>query len=100
MCAAGGGRGAELVPGMVGLLPHEHCKATKRMFAKKNSGIPQLNGPSCFSMGAVSYKSKAFVTLNTDIFNDSSAKGMKETVEVNRSNLHYIHNKATYNRSI
>ena len=35
--AAGGGRGLELVPGGVGLLPHEHCKTKCKLNSKANS---------------------------------------------------------------
>ena len=42
--AAGGGRGLELVPGGVGLLPHEHCKTKCKSNNEANSSPPKKKG--------------------------------------------------------
>lgn len=50
-------------------------------------GIAHLNSQSCLSMSTVSNKTKAFVSLDSDLFNHSSTKRMEVAMEIELSDL-------------
>lgn len=67
-------------------------------FAKENSGISHLNSPSCFSMSTISYKTKTFISLYADVFNNTSTKKMEMLVEISWTNLQNIIHDAVYEK--
>lgn len=58
--------------------------------AIQKTSIAHLDGRSCFCVGTVSYKTKTFVPLNSNLFNSSSTKKMEKAVEVELGNLQII----------
>ena len=65
----------------------------------KYSTISHLNSQSSFRMATVSHETKPFITLYTNVLNDSSTKGMEIAVEINLSNLSFFYISTTQNKN-
>lgn len=55
---------------------------------EKRLSVPHLNSQSCLSMSTVSHKTKAFITLDSNLLNHPSTKSMEVAVEFKLVDLH------------